>query len=35
MNVENEVKKVVESHGAKLYDTEVVNEDGRTSTGST
>ena len=30
MNVENEVKKVVESHGAKLYDTEVVNEDGRT-----
>jgi ribosome maturation factor RimP len=30
MNVENEVKKVVESHGANLYDTEVVNEDGRT-----
>ncbi len=30
MSVEEEVKKVVESHGAKLYDTEVVNEDGRT-----
>ncbi len=30
MSVEEEVKKVVESHGAKLYDSEVVNEDGRT-----
>jgi len=30
VSVEEEVKKVVESHGAKLYDTEVVNEDGRT-----
>ena len=30
MNVENEVRKVVESHGAKLYDTEVTNEDGHT-----
>ncbi|WP_457593770.1 ribosome maturation factor RimP [Hydrogenimonas sp.] len=30
MSVEEEVRKVVESHGAKLYDTEVVSEDGRT-----
>ena len=30
MNVENEVRKVVESHGAELYDTEVAQEDGRT-----
>ncbi|WP_456404873.1 ribosome maturation factor RimP [Hydrogenimonas sp.] len=30
MSVEEEVKKVVESHGAKLYDTEIVSEDGRT-----
>lgn len=30
MSVEEEVKKVVESHGAKLYDTETVSEDGRT-----
>jgi ribosome maturation factor RimP len=30
VNVENEVKKVVESHGAKLYDTEIANEQGHT-----
>jgi ribosome maturation factor RimP len=30
MSVTDEVRKVVESHGAKLYDTEVVNEDGHT-----
>ena len=30
MNVTDEVRKVVESHGAKLYDTEVANEDGHT-----
>ncbi|WP_201352577.1 ribosome maturation factor RimP [Hydrogenimonas urashimensis] len=30
MNVRDEVKKVVEAHGAKLYDTEIVNEDGHT-----
>ena len=30
MSSESEVKKVVESHGAELYDTEVVNEDGHT-----
>ena len=30
MSVESEVKKVVESHDAELYDTEVVNEDGHT-----
>ena len=30
MNVTDEVRKVVESHGANLYDTEVVNEDGHT-----
>jgi ribosome maturation factor RimP len=30
MSVESEVKKVVESHGAELYDTEVANEDGHT-----
>ncbi|WP_456323618.1 ribosome maturation factor RimP [Hydrogenimonas sp.] len=30
MSVEKDVKKVVESHGARLYDTEVTNEDGHT-----
>ena len=30
MSAESEVKKVVESYGAELYDTEVVNEDGHT-----
>ena len=30
MNLQEEVRKVVESHGAKLYDTEVVNENGQT-----
>ena len=29
-DVEKEVRKVVESHGATLYDTEIANEDGRT-----
>ncbi|WP_353661984.1 ribosome maturation factor RimP [Hydrogenimonas sp. SS33] len=29
-DVEREVEKVVKSHGATLYDTEVANEDGRT-----
>jgi len=30
MSVEDEVKKVVESHGCKLYDTEIVSENGHT-----
>lgn len=30
MSVQEEVKKVVESHGAELYDTEVASEDGHT-----
>jgi len=30
VSVEEEVREVVESHGAKLYDTETVSEDGRT-----
>ena len=30
MSVTDEVRKVVESHGARLYDAEVVNEEGRT-----
>ncbi len=30
MSLEEEVKKVVESHGATLYDTEIASEDGRT-----